>query len=124
MHKTNTISLEPSGQELSVEDQYFTLVPLARLMIEEGIKQGIMAYPDFGLLEFDATALLTAHAVGRVTLPRKLLRAVISISRGQGYRPNRAERREIEARMHKLISWAGAVLRAIQPHPPGAEGLQ
>lgn len=120
MRKSNTISPEPGEQELSLEDQYFTLVPLARLMIE----QGITPYPEFGLLEFDATTLLSAHAVGRVTLPREILRVVISISRGERYRPNRAERREIEARMHELLSWGRAVLRAIQPHPPGAEGAQ
>jgi hypothetical protein len=103
------------GHDLSVEEQFFTLLPLARLMIE----RGVTPYPEFRLVEFDATALLFAHSAGRLTLRPAILRAVIRVSRGEGYRPNRTVRREIAARARELLSRSTAVLRAMESQAPG-----
>ena len=101
----------PSGsreQELSLEEQYFAMLALSRHMIE----CGIMPSPKFGLTEFDASALLAAHSAGRLKLRPATLHAVIRISRGERYEPNRAIRREIEALAHKLFSRSKAILEA------------
>ncbi len=114
MHGSYT-SPANDGQDLSVAEQFFTLLPLARLMIE----RGVTPYPEFGLVEFDATALLFAHTSGRLTLQPTILREVIRISRGEGYRPNRTVRREIAALARGLLSRSEAILRAMESQAPG-----
>jgi hypothetical protein len=104
-----------NGQDLSVEEEFFTLLPLARLMIEHGGTP----YPENRLVEFDATALLFAHTAGRLTLRPAILHAVIRISRGEGYRPDRTVRREIAARARELLSRSAAILRTMESQAPG-----
>jgi hypothetical protein len=107
-------------REPSAEEQYFAILSLSRLMIE----RGITPLPEFGLAEFDASALLAAHSARRVTLRPAILSAVIRISRGEGYRPNRAVRREIEKQAQKLFSRSKAFLDAAPSRTPGGEGVQ
>ena len=104
----------PGSGELSVDEQFFAILPLARHLIE----RGITPFPEYGLAEFDAHALLTAHGAGRLTLRPATLSAVIRISRGEEYRPNRAVRREIEALTRRLFSQSEAILRAISSNDP------
>jgi hypothetical protein len=101
-------------QELSVEEQYFAGLPLARLMVEHGITP----FPEFGLAEFDASALLFAHSAGRLTLRPEILDAVIRISRGEKCQPNRAVQRDIDAHARKLFSRSEATLAAMQSQAP------
>ena len=98
MSRSNT---PPEGgeRELSAEEQYFTMLPLSRLMIE----CGITPFPQCGLAAFDACALLYAYSAGRLMLRPATLHAVIRISRGEQYEPNRAIRREIEAKATKAV---------------------
>jgi hypothetical protein len=109
----------PGEQELSPEEQFFALLPLTRLMIEQGLRP----LPDFGLFEFDATALFFAHSAGRMTLSPGTLRAVTRISRGEGYKPNQSVRREIEVRARELFSRSTTILQAMSSsaHQKGEE---
>ena len=118
MQKSDTVTTR--GEDLSAEDQFFTVLPLARLMIESGIKP----CPGLGLFEFDATVLLAAHSAGRLTLKPELLRAVIRISRGEDYRPNRALRREIEAKARSLLNKSTEILNAMLPRARDAGAAQ
>jgi hypothetical protein len=95
-------------QQLSAEDQYFALLPLARLMIASGVTP----CPEFGLAQFDACALLSAHSAGRLTLQAATLHAVIRVSRGEQFTPTRAIRREMETQARKLFRRSRAVLEA------------
>jgi hypothetical protein len=105
-----------SGErELSVEEQYFALLTLARLMIE----CGIAPFPEFGLAEFDAYALFVAHSAGRLKLRPATLHAVIRISHGEQFTPTRAVRREIKAQARKLFSRSKAILEANLSAAPG-----
>lgn len=71
------------GQELSPAEQFRQLLPLARMLVAEGVVPGIT------LTEFDATAKLFNHASGLEPLSAQALREVVRVSR-----PNRAQRRK------------------------------
>lgn len=84
MQRKNHFAPDASGQELSPAEQFRQLLPLARMLIAEGVTP----FPDFTLAEFDATAQLMNHASGAEPLDPQALREVIRTSR-----PNRAQRR-------------------------------
>jgi hypothetical protein len=90
------------------------MLPLARLMIE----LGVTTFPEYGLAEFDAFAVLFAHRAGRLTLRPEILDEVVRISRGRGYRPSRAVRRAIEAQARELFSRSEAMLRVMSSNDP------
>jgi hypothetical protein len=73
------------------------------------------------LIEYDACGLLNAHSVGRLKLEPAILSAVIRISRGEGYRPNRTVRRNIERLAQELYSRSKAVLKSL-PRPIRSTG--
>jgi hypothetical protein len=103
-----------NNQPQTAEDQFFALLPFGRLMIE----MGITPEPEFGRLEFDATALFFAHTSGRTVLPHRLLHQVIRISRGEERHPNRAIRREISARAKTLYRQSPLVSSLPPESPP------
>jgi hypothetical protein len=104
-------SIAGIAQLQTPEDQFFAILPLARLLIESGIT----TETGLGCLEFDATALLFAHTSGRAPLPHDLLRAVMRISRGEERHPSRSVRRAISARARSLFRHSPLM----SPVPPG-----
>jgi hypothetical protein len=61
--------------QLSPSEQLRQLLPLARMLVAEGL------VPDITLAEFDATAKLMNHASGLEALSAEALREAIRISR-------------------------------------------
>lgn len=112
----STAPPEGGERKLSAEDQFFALLPLARLLVEGGITPT----PGLGRLEYDATALLFAHTSGRHLLPHDLLREVIRISRGEEHHPSRAVRRAISAHARNLFRHSPLV-SSVPPESPGAD---
>lgn len=111
-------SYAKAGHQPTLEEQFFAILPLVRLIFE----RGFAADPKFDLLRFDATALLFAHSRGRLTLPPTILRAVIRTSRDEDFQPNRKMRCAIEARARDLLRDSAAVLRTARPATPKQGG--
>ncbi|MGD0186965.1 MAG: hypothetical protein ABSC25_17165 [Roseiarcus sp.] len=87
MERENDTPRQPA-QELSPAEQFQLLVPLARMMIAAGASP----FPDFTVVEFDATVKLMNHVAGIEPLGAHALREVIRASR-----PNRAQHRRTAA---------------------------